>query len=215
LLAAGLAGAATLLAGCSSTTYGTGTSPGVQTIEDLAGIVALSGKEKEPVDYKPRPAVVAPPESASLPVPGERAPAETAANWPKDPDAIHREIKERQRDESAEVGPGLGQEMQQRGAKFKVPSSSGPKEGERPWYENRFEQGYHGPVSDQDAKKASKLFADVRKSKTGSVDENGNPVRRYLTEPPSDYRVPDPTAPTEVDATEKPKKKKKWSLWPF
>jgi hypothetical protein len=215
LLAAGFAGTATLLAGCSSTTYGTGTSPGVQTIEDLAGIVALSSKEKEPVDYKPRPAVVAPPDSASLPVPGEQPPAQTAANWPKDPDAMRREIKERQRQESAEVGPGLGQEMQDRGAKFKLPTASGAKQGDRPWYENRFEQGYHGPVSDADATKASKLFADARKSKTGSVDENGAPVRRYLTEPPAEYREPDPTAPTEVDAKEKPTKKKKWSLWPF
>ena len=60
-----------------------------------------------------------------------------------------------------------------------------------------------------------KLFADMKLAKSGSVDANGNPVRRYLTEPPADYRVPDPEAPTEI--TEKKKKTGfKWpDLWPF
>jgi hypothetical protein len=60
-----------------------------------------------------------------------------------------------------------------------------------------------------------KLFADLKRAKTGSVDENGNPVRKYLTEPPTDYRTPDPNAPLEI--TEKKEKKGfKWpDLWPF
>ncbi len=57
---------------------------------------------------------------------------------------------------------------------------------------------------------AKKLFADARGSV--AVDENGNPVRRYLSDPPPDYRVPDPTAPVEVD--NKPAVKKKWK-WPW
>jgi hypothetical protein len=215
LLGAALAGAAVSLAGCgSSMTYGTGTSPGVQTIEDLAGIVALSSKEKEPVDYKPRPAVVAPPSTAALPAPGSAQGTSQAANWPRDPDAAKRAMDEKQRVASAETGPGIALERLSDDPKFRVANSQ-PKEN---WYAGRFEQGYHGPVSDADAKKASKLFADARKSKTGSVDESGNPTRKYLTEPPSTYREPDPTAPTEISATDKPKKKTKFSLsnlWPF
>ena len=53
---------------------------------------------------------------------------------------------------------------------------------------------------------AKKLFAEA---KGIAVDENGQPVRRYLSDPPSEYRVPDPTAPVVI--TDKPKKKKfKW-----
>ena len=42
---------------------------------------------------------------------------------------------------------------------------------------------------------AKKLFAEARGAV--AVDENGQPVRRYLSDPPSEYRVPDPTAPVD------------------
>jgi hypothetical protein len=55
---------------------------------------------------------------------------------------------------------------------------------------------------------AKKMFADARGAV--AVDENGQPVRRYLTDPPSEYRMPDPTAPVEITAKPAPKKKFKW-----
>ena len=76
LLAASLTAVLALaLAGCQSgMTYGTGKSPGMQTLEDLAGIAALSGEKKEPIDYTPRPKVVLPPTVAQLPPPARLAP---------------------------------------------------------------------------------------------------------------------------------------------
>jgi hypothetical protein len=62
-----------------------------------------------------------------------------------------------------------------------------------------------------------KMFADARGSKAGSVDAEGKPIRKYLTEPPAAYREPDPTSTVPVDE-EPEKKKKKFSLknlWPF
>src|SRR5690606_553030 len=73
------------LGGCiSATTYGTGVSPGQQTIEDITGLVSFAGKKKPQIEYEPRPPIVAPPGKA-LPPPGESA-AATVANWPVDPD---------------------------------------------------------------------------------------------------------------------------------
>src|SRR5690606_1106925 len=44
-----------------------------------------------------------------------------------------------------------------------------------------------------------------------AVDSAGNPVRRYLTDPPNDYRIPDPNEPVAIP--EKTVTKKKWKWW--
>src|SRR3954464_1494129 len=84
---------ALMLAACSQTTYGTGTSVGLQTITDIAKAASL-GDKHDPIDYTPRPPVVAPPTTASLPPPGS-APTDTtiAANWPKDPEVQAATVK--------------------------------------------------------------------------------------------------------------------------
>src|SRR5207248_5118249 len=73
------------LGGCTSTTYGTGVSPGKQTINDITGLVNLNGSKKDPIDYKPRPPIVAPPPTAALPPPGTHDVA-AVGDWPRDPD---------------------------------------------------------------------------------------------------------------------------------
>lgn len=219
LRAAAAAGFALSLSGCggSAITYGTGKSPGVQTIEDLAGIVALSGKEKEPVDYSPRPTVVAPPSTGSLPPPGEQqSPTAVAANWPKDPDEFRRKMKAKQDADNTPMGPGLGQAQLAKDPKFSLPETD---TSNQPWDANRVDRGHHPEEvqANVNSKEMKKLFADAKRARSGSVDANGNPVRKYLTEPPVTYREPDPTAPTEIAVNDKPKKKKfSWSsLWPF
>src|SRR6478609_955395 len=90
-----LAGAAlaVTLAACSQTTYGTGTSAGLQTITDIAKAASF-GDKRDPIDFTPRPPIVAPPTTASLPPPGS-APTDTtvAANWPKDPEVQAATVK--------------------------------------------------------------------------------------------------------------------------
>ncbi|MEO8667725.1 MAG: hypothetical protein ABI399_04360 [Bauldia sp.] len=186
----GIAGVALSLAGCGSAmTYGTGTTPGVQTVEDIAGIVSLSGKKKDPIDYSPRAPIVAPPSTAALPPPGSRTYA-SAENWPKDPDELRRTMVKRQEDASRYGGT-------YEAPKFATPVSQG---------------GGAAPQRKLTNAEIKKAFADARSNKAGSVDAEGRPVRKYLTEPPASYREPDPNSP--VDVTEKPKKKKK-SWWPF
>ena len=48
------------------------------------------------------------------------------------------------------------------------------------------------------------------------LDDDGKPIRRYLTEPPVVYLDPDPESPVII--TEKPKKKNRFNwpdIWPF
>jgi hypothetical protein len=52
-------------------------------------------------------------------------------------------------------------------------------------------------------KEQQTLFAKAKGGAAGQVDAEGNPVRTALTEPPADYRIPDPSAPEEFEATSK------------
>lgn len=185
-----------LLAGCSGMTYGTGKSPGMQTLEDLAGIAAMSGQKKEPIDYTPRPKIVAPPTVAQLPPPGSEN-TTLAANWPKDPDLQRAQIR-------AEADARGDAQV----PKFDIKGLGAPAENKvNPMaYEKGRGMSDDTPTAAERAA-AKKLFAEM---KGVQLDANGMPVRRYLSDPPSEYRVPDPASPLEIDAKAKPKKKFKW-----
>jgi hypothetical protein len=205
-----LVGAALTLGACSSmTTYGTGTTAASQTVQDVAGILSLGGKKKEdPINYEPRPPIVEPP-AATLPPPGSDTSAVVASNWPVDPDEEQKRmealVKERQ-----EAGQSL---------KFTVPDAPArpvkiDPENRVPSPESLLRAKLRGEGNNSEETK--KMFANAKMAKSGSFDEDGNPVRRYLIEPPAQYREPDLESPVEI--TEKPKKKKgfKWpDLWPF
>ncbi|MEX0853515.1 MAG: hypothetical protein WD036_09585 [Bauldia sp.] len=185
-LAATAAGALGALAGCSATTYGTGTSPGMQTLQDIVGLAALSNEKKEPIQYRPRPPVVAPPSVEALPTPGSET-ATVAVNWPKDPDELAKQVK---LDSAAREAAG-------KEPNFRLPPTPPPQ------------QTGDQPLTPEQVEQVKKLYAQAKS--TLAVDENGIPIRRYLTEPPVEYRAPDPDSP--VDITEDPKKKKKKKWW--
>jgi hypothetical protein len=190
------------LAACSGTTYGTGTSPGVQTVQDLAGIALLNGPKKDPIDYQPRPKVVLPPSASQLPDPAaENSASATPPNWPVDPDLAAAKIKAdaAARDAKGEPLPTL-----------KLPASAlaSPDDNSAntlPAVRTSRSGLAPPPTTAEDSAKAKKLFADARSNSLG-VDANGNPVRRYLTDPPVDYRLADPNAPVAFDASVKKKK---------
>ena len=141
---------ATAVAGCSSITYGTGTSTTTQTVADIVNIVDIVPSAKEPIDYRPRGNLVTP-ATADLPPP---APAPTVAN-------------------------NAPQDANRAGQPVVNPFGGGGNRG-------------------------------------GSLDPTGQPVRRYLTEPPVDYRQPSPDAPVAI--AERPPQQRRFSLrslWPF
>lgn len=204
-----LIGAAWSLGACGSTTYGTGTTVAAQTIKDVTGILSLrGGGSSEPINYEPRPPIVEPPTTA-LPPPGSDISKTVAAagNWPVDPDEEKKRI-EAMVEERTEAGESL---------KFTVPESGRPKPSPKTEYSSLGDR-YHqerlaNSINSNSSKDTKKMFADAKQAKVGSFDEYGNPVRKYLIEPPATYREPDPESPVEV--TEKPKKKRKFKLWPF
>lgn len=185
VIAGGLA-----LAGCNSMTYGTGTSPAMQTVEDLTGIAAGKKADKEAIDYTPRPKIVAPPTIAALPPPVDDNAVTTTANWPNDPDLLKAKVKA---DAEARAAAGKPDDLHLPAGKL----VAAPIPGERT------------PTKEE----LDEIRRQMAASKGGmSVDANGNPVRKYLIDPPVEYRLPDPNAPVAVAADGKPKKKK-WKWW--
>jgi hypothetical protein len=200
-----LALAAAALSGCmSGMTYGTGTTPGRQTVEDIVGIADFSGKKQPVIDYAPRPPVVVPPSTATLPPPEDKSRA-VAANWPNDPDAAAAKRKA-----AFDASPvAYDSATIAADPKFRLPQQDNGRPHLPPTEQESAAAAITTPAQ---AAAAKKLFADARPS-GGSVDANGNPVRKYLIEPPPAYRAPDPTAPTEIVDKPKAKFKPPWAWW--
>ena len=179
-------------------TYGTGVSAGKQTMRDITGMANFS-KKPPAIDYEPRPAVVVPPKDAALPPPGSAD--VSTGDWPNDPDVA--------RAASLSKGPRLNPADAGRidpDIRMRV---GGPTTVQ--WYDSNKDPAATAKGTDAQNAKALKLMAQVKAGMAGGLDANGNPVRATLTEPPPDYRMPDPSAPTEFTDT---KKKSKWR-WPW
>lgn len=199
------------LGACSQTTYGTGTTPGMQTIEDIAGIADLGGQKKESIKYAARPGLVAPPPGTPLPPPGSDQ-QNVAANWPTDPDAEARRVRAAAAAREKYCADPVNQNLQEcRDPGFRLLPSQQAQTSREPsptllnQNTTAAERAHSTAAQDEQAKK---LFADARG--VTAVDENGKPIRRYLTDPPTTYREPDPNAPVEIDNKPATKKKFKW-----
>jgi hypothetical protein len=198
-----------VLGACSQTTYGTGTTPGQQTLEDLAGIAAFGAPKKDPIDYKARPAIVPPPKGAPLPPPEDSTAAIASANWPKDPDVEEKKFKADVAARSTGYYDEENLPFGEKDPKFSLPGGQQPGQEPNLAKMERDQEKEAIGTPEQDAQ-AKKLFADSRG--LVAVDAEGKPIRRYLTDPPVEYRAPDPNAPVEIEA--KPQKKKAWK-WPW
>lgn len=207
LRAVGIGVAAIILGGC--TTYGTGTSPAKQTVEDLTGMISLSGPKQASIDYAPRPKVVTPPAGAPLPEPGSGSAAVAEADWPRDPD----ELRKKQAAAAANT-PRIDEADEARADPgFRLPSNPANKAPPRLVDNNPIDNPFNQPGAANKDKEAQKLYAAAKSGASAKLDENGNPVRTTLTEPPSEYRAPDPTATDTFTASTKTSTKKWW--WPF
>jgi hypothetical protein len=183
------------LAACG-TTYGTGVNPGAQTLKDITGMVTL-GTAKDsgpPIAYENRPPIVAPPTTEVLPEPGSGT---TVANWPRDPDVAAREQQLANANRPSEQANALVD-----------PGFRLPKQKVVPYEEPSLDEQLFS-LSGAKKREAQTLIATAKGGAAGRVDENGNPIRTSLTEPPPEYRIPDPSAPQEFQKASK----RKWLFW--
>lgn len=83
---AALGASAVVLAGCMGPTYGTDKPAMEQLFDDLSGSMALGRKrDRTAIDYKPRPGLVKPADTSTLPEPQQNI-AEASPDWPESPE---------------------------------------------------------------------------------------------------------------------------------
>jgi hypothetical protein len=200
----GIVALALALTGCMSggRTYGTGVPQGKQTIDDIFGLVTFS-KQQPNIAYQARPGIVAPP-VATLPPPGKADVVASGEAWPRDPDVVRAQIKAAGANRKP-LRPG--QLVADDDPSYMLPK---PDKSDRHPPDLSIRAEDQAMIDAKHGEEAQKLIASVRANQAGGVDANGNPVRKTLTEPPVNYREPDPTAPTEFKTI---KKKKKWFLF--
>ncbi|HEV7414633.1 MAG TPA: hypothetical protein VGN98_00635 [Tianweitania sediminis] len=175
--------ASALASGClSSPTYGTDKTANEQLYEDLTGMFAVGGSRDEPIDYKPRPELVRPAPGATpaLPPPQQSVASVEGGQWPESPE--QRRARIRAEATANQDNPNYRPEV--------VPDVALSQRARQPLAfgrENEIPQNGTESNARVQREEFNRRLADQRQ---------GNPTtRKYLSEPPLDYRAPAPTAP--------------------
>jgi hypothetical protein len=181
------------LAGCTST-YGTGQAPEMALFTEMTGGL-LDREKKEPIEYQPRAPLVMPPAAGALPPPVQTAEA-VAANWPQDPDALARELDARD-DEDALYGGSQAEYRRLKPLAAALPNRQPRPTSEVGGSDDRYDQAYDIVHSGAQQDEFKQAVADA--------EGFTRTERRFLTDPPQEYRQPASTAPTEFEEVEKKK----------
>jgi hypothetical protein len=179
----------------------------------MAAIGIVSANREKPEDPKPRGPLVVPGQTV-LPQPRESATA-TDPNWPKDSDRAE-EVRQAEADRK-------GQEYLERLSRDNMVLSPQemaegfgqmPGDGRNADPIQRGDDGVDPKLSPQELKRQSEDFAKLAEQNSGQ----NSTERRYLIDPPSDYRRPSGATYEGSDALAQPEPEKKKGLgrlWPF
>jgi len=202
------------LAGCSTST-GFETDDGVSNLPPdqavisriMQGLGAVDTRA-EPIEYKPRQALVVPPPQATadLPTPVASADPSATGNWVNDPD----ELEKRRRKAIQDARKGVeGRPLTQDEIIAVNRASVGqdnPRANDRAT--SPFPERDNQPQVDINQMQNTRV-----NTQAALVDGYGNAtvnVRRRLTDPPGIYMTPSPNAPVQT-----PQEKSGFSWWPF
>lgn len=185
--AVGLVIAGAALSGCmSSPTYGTDKTSGEQLLGDVSNVLSLGPKERKAIDYKPRPELVRPVKGAQavLPAPQESvASVENNPAWPESPEQKRARLRadaDANRDNPTwkpQIEPDLAR------------AEAGPKERNPVMNTRHLETGV-APVGFSTSKQSEAFRKKLAEERQGSPT-----TRKYLSEPPLDYRQASASAP--------------------
>ncbi|MGI9402036.1 MAG: hypothetical protein ACR2O0_12330 [Rhizobiaceae bacterium] len=186
LLASGL-----FLAGCvGGTTYGTGTSQEEQTLSDVYNMFSLKNKPKN-IDYSARPDLVIPADN-TLVDPLESEVTTSNPEWPETP----QERIARIQSQAGEIDPDSGEYSVQERLRKKEGINIEKVESTREVIPGITDKdGYLLPHIANDSVKRAEVL-----KRRAELNVSTDGTRRYLTDPPSDYREPALTAPSGEEA---------------
>lgn len=211
-----LVAAATALSACvGAPTYGTGKGADVQLVEDVTGVLSLGPKNKEPIEYKPRPELVKPASTAALPAPQDSVRTASNPAWPESPEQQRARIRADatlNRDEA-----GFQPEV------VDTVARSTPRSQMRRTRGDDLSLNGNTLTEGSGTNQRAEFNRRLRENNQGSPNS-----RRYLSEPPTQYRKPVETAAAgDIGEDEWRKQRRReagarkgesWSirdLWPF
>lgn len=192
-----LIAASLTLSGCLGPTYGTDKTSTEQLVDDIGNIASIGPPRKgADIDYKPRPDIVKPAETANLPVP-QQSVVENNPAWVESPEQTRARLVA-----EADANPNSStftSPLARRGSgssSTRAITSGGRADG---------------PPTPQDTiNEASKrkAYQQARKIEKGAYSDR----RRFLSDPPLTYRKPAETAPVgELGEPERAKERRRIS----
>lgn len=182
-LLASLSASGLLLAGCvSSPTYGTDKTASEQLATDLTSALTFAPPKREKIDYQPRPELVKPSaaQKANLPAPQENVVTTASAQWPESPEQRRARIRASAtaNQDNRFYEPEIVNDLPSSTASAAIPEAS-----------DKFNITENARIAKSKSTEVQKRLAQSRQ---------GNPTtRRYLSEPPLDYRVASANAPQD------------------
>jgi hypothetical protein len=181
-----------LVSGCiGGTTYGTGVSQEKQTLTDVYNMFTLKSDKKN-IDYGSRPDLVIPDDKSALPEPLDSEASTSNPEWPESPDQRIARIRAEVEAPDARTGNYSVQERLRKKEGIAIETDN-PTRKFVPGVTDR--DGYLLPHINADKKRR----AEVLKRKA-ELELPQGATRRYLTDPPEEYRQPADTAPQGEEA---------------
>ena len=176
---AALVGAAGLASGCmSSPTYGTDKTASAQLMSDLGGITSFRDKQKPAIDYTPRPDLVkSAKRGETLPPPQDNV-TTASANWPESPEQRLARVR-------AEADANVDNPQYQSSVvpDVSLAQKDNFKKPGQAW--RSFEAGNDDTRTATTSDSAKRAEYKKRLQETQQGDPN---KRKYLSEPPTEYR---------------------------
>ncbi len=194
------------LSGCmGGNTYGTGVSQEAQLASDVGGLLLLGDDKKAPIEYSARPKLVKVARAGELPPPAERITSDSAY-FPTDPEGKRAARLAALSNGESDDGSGAT------GADTRIrDSGTGPVD--RKQY-GKFHNGDH----EESAAEMRRISVEGREERLKRAAEargvglGAGAPRKYLTQPPAEYRTPAETAAVgnigEYEKSEAERKKK-------
>jgi hypothetical protein len=175
-----LVAAAGLTSGCmNSPTYGTDKTANSQLMSDLGGILSFSAKRKQAIEYAPRPELVKPAKGDEALPPPQESIAANNPNWPESPEQRLARVRA---DADANVdNPNYSSPI--------IPDMTTAKTGINHSGPYRAEENGIRDVSKVAAERAE-YERRLKENRQGN-----STTRKYLSEPPVEYRQASADAP--------------------
>lgn len=174
-------------AGCmSSPTYGTDKTAGEQLLSDVSNITKLTPDRKERIAYNPRPDLVKPDNArtAALPAPQQSVASADNPDWVESPEERRRRIRE-ENDEARDPGALRKAEPMIRNDEIDAPMATSSAYEKPPMTSQRYRPGTDLVGARTEAARRAEIQRRIKENNQGSPT-----TRKYLSEPPLDYRQP-------------------------